>query len=379
MRIIWLESKRVMNRMALLGFLAFVLVVSAYYSHRNLLRYDQVGTWKDTLQRMRNISEGLSLDEKCIKGLVEDKSRYGYPYSDDITEMIVTNYGKFLEDLSEKEMKRFFQVRAERICENLLLDEKKGYTDAEIKKIMEQATALSALSLGYASGWKILVEKMGNYVLFLLVVISALLLPLFGRDTEIKMEEMVCTTRHGRRRLSMARMAAAYLTATILYFVGMAVHFVAVMLPFGLDGAGQPIQSNLSTFFSLYNITYARQFLWNLLRGYVALIFMVSLVLMVTILIKNILASGSVIAIFIVTLLIFNQITLYPVNHWFANFMPVRMTDGTRFFVENELYRIGGASISCMSFSIVVSLALSVFFLAGSLIVLHVQSVQSYR
>lgn len=177
--------------------------------------------------------------------------------------------------------------------------------------------------------------------------------------------------RYGKRQLDMARIMAAYLTATVLYICSTAIYFVIVMLPFGFDGAGQPIQSNVRTFFSLYNITYLQQFLWNLFRGYVVLIFMVSLALFVTILLKNILAGASVIAIFLVMLVVFNQIYLYPVNHRFTNFMPVRMTDFWHFYTGNELYRICGSSISCMSWSIVVSLTLSVILLAGSLLALY--------
>ena len=99
--------------------------------------------------------------------------------------------------------------------------------------------------------------------------------------------------------------------------------------------------------------------------------FMVSLTLIVTILLKNILAGASVIAIFLVMLVIFNQVYLYPVNHWFANFMPVRMTNFWHFYVGNELYRICGFSISCMRWSIVISLTLSVIFLVSSFTVLY--------
>lgn len=236
---------------------------------------------------------------------------------------------------------------------------------------MDKAKSLSALSMGYAEGWKALEETMGNFVFLLVIVISVLVLPLFGRDPAVKMEEIVRSSRYGKRQLDRARITAAYLTATVLYVCSMAVWFVIVMLPFGFDGMEQPIQSNVRTFFSLYNITYMQQFLWNLFQGYVVLVFMVSLALFVTILLRNILASASVIATFMVMLVICNQIYVYPVNHWFTNFMPVRMIDFWHFYVGNELYRICGFSISCMSWSIVVSLTLSVLFLAGSLIVLH--------
>lgn len=377
MRIILLECKRIMSRLVFLGFTAFVLAVSVYGSQRNLDRYnvrDAQGitvVWKDNLSEAKSASRGLYLDKECMERLREDADLYGYLNGGNITELISSNYeGKTLEELSDDEMSRFFQIRAGTIYENLVLDTQKGYTDTETANFMDKAEALSALSVEYAEGWKALSEKMGNFVLLMVIAISVLVLPLFGQDPAVRMEELVRSGRYGKRRLDMARIMAAYLTATVLYFCSMAVHFVIVMLPFGFDGADQPIQSNARTFFSICSITYRQQFLLDLFIGYVVMVFMASLALLVTILLKNILAGASVIAVFLVMLMVFDQVYLYPVNHWFANFMPVKMTDFRHFYTGNELYRIFGLSIPCMSWSVIVSLALSVTFLAGSLAVL---------
>lgn len=377
MRITLLECKRMTGRTVLFAFFAFVLVLSVYDSYRNLDRYhvydEPEMTWKDNLSEARKASRGLYLDRECMEALREDMDRYGYLNGENITDLVISNYdGKTLEELSEEEMDQFFQTRTKMIRENLVQDAKKGYTDKEIADFTDKAEAVSSLSMEYAEGWKALEETMGSFLLLIVVMISALMLPLFGRDPSVKMEEMVRSCKYGKRELDRARIMAAYPTATVLYVCSMAVWFVIRMLPFGFDGADQPIQSNIRTFFSLYNITYIRQFLWNLLIGYVVLVFMVSLVLLVTILLKNILAGASVIAIFLVMLVIFNQVYSYPAYHWFTNFMPVRMTDFWHFYTENELYRIGGSSISCMNWSIEVSLVLSLVFLVAGLIALHV-------
>ena len=372
MKITILECKRMVSRIILLGFLAFVIIVSVYDSQRNLKRYNLTGTWKNNLSEARSTSRGLYLDKECMKALREDGNRYGYLNGDNIMELIFSNYARrALEELSENDMDHFFRIRAETIYENLSLDTQKGYTNEEIAGFMDRANSLSSLSMEYAEGWKVLAEKMGKFVLLIVIIISVLVLPLFGRDPSVRMEELVRSSRYGKRQLNMARIAAAYLTATVLYVCSMAIYVVIVMLPFGFDGAGQPIQSNVSTFYSLYSITYLQQFLWNLLRGYVVLVFMVSLTLAVTILLKNMLAGASVIAIFLVMLVIFEQVYLYPVTHWFTNFMPVRMTQFRHFYTGNELYRIFGYSISCMSWSIVVSLVLSAIFLAAGVTALY--------
>ena len=278
MKIILLECKRMMGRMVFAGFVAFILVFSVYYSHRNLVRYnlDEQGiTWKNNLSEARKASEGLYLDKESMEDLREDANQYGYVNSESIMELITANYGKSLEELSADEIKQFFQTRADTIHENLVSDVNNDYTDEEIVNFMNKAKSLSTLSMGYAEGWKALEETMGNFVFLLVIVISVLVLQLFGRDPAVKMEEMVRSSKYGKRQLDRARIIAAYLTATVLYACSMVIYFVIIMLPFGFDGANQLIQSNVRTFFSLYNISYLQQFLWNLFRGYVVLIFIV--------------------------------------------------------------------------------------------------------
>lgn len=379
MKITILECKRITNRIIFFGFLIFVFIISVYDSHRNLDRYNVrdaqgiVVTWKDNLSEARSDSIGIYLDKECMESLRKDANLYGYLNGENIMELISSNFErKTLDELSDNDMDRFFQIRAETIYENLVLDTKVGYTDEEIADFMNRAESLTALSMEYAEGWKVLVEKMGNFIFLIVIIVAVLVLPLFGRDPAVQMEELVRSSRYGKRQLDTARIIAAYLTATALYVCSVAIYFVIVMLPFGFDGASQPIQSNVRTFFSLYNITYLQQFLWNLFRGYVVLIFMISLVLMVTILLKNILAGASVVAFFLVMLVIFDQVYLYSLNHWFTNFMPVRMTNFWHFYTGNELYRICGFSISCMSWSIVVSLILSMIFLVVGVRVLYI-------
>ena len=99
MKITLLECRRMIGRTVLLGFLALVLVVSVYDSHRNLDRYnlDEQGIiWKDNLSEARKASEGLCLDRECMEGLWEDANRYGYVNGENIMELVTANYGKTL-------------------------------------------------------------------------------------------------------------------------------------------------------------------------------------------------------------------------------------------------------------------------------------------
>jgi hypothetical protein len=353
------------------------MFVSVYHTKINLDRYivrntqGIVSDWNENLSEAKEKSRALYLDKDCFIGMQNNENRYGYLNNENISDIISVNYeGKTLEELSEADMESLLQIRSDKINENLMMDSKNNYTDTEIARFMDKAGDLSVISMGYSEGWKVLAENMGGFGILLNIVITVLILPLFGRDSGVQMEELVRSARFGQKRLNLSRILSAYLAATVLYFASMMIYFNILMMPFGFEGGNQPIQSNVRAFFSLYNITYLQQFMINLLVGYLGLIFMVSAALMVTIILKNLLASASLIAIFYIMLIVIDQLYVYEINHWFANFMPVHMTEFWHFYTGNELYRIWGRSIPCLNWSIIVSLILSAIFLAIGILVL---------
>ena len=63
-------------------------------------------------------------------------------------------------------------------------------------------------------------------------------------------------------------------------------------------------------------------------------------------------------------LLVGDQMNLYITNHYFFNFMPYRMTKFHHYYLENDLYRVGGESINSMVFTTGVA-AIIVFSMLG--------------
>ena len=201
----------------------------------------------------------------------------------------------------------------------------------------------------------------------LLILISVLLLPLFGIDPKSNMTELYRSTKYGKVPLDHARVLAAYIIGAFLYLSGIVLHFVIKMAPFGLIGWNQCIQSNVKTFFSLYNITNLQQFLLNVMIGLAALLFVVSFLLFVTVIMEKIMTSAVIFVFFWILLLLFEQMYLWPVNHYFANFMPLRMTSFSHYYVGNEIYRVFGSSLSCMKWCVLVAVLLSGILLAATI------------
>jgi len=266
------------------------------------------------------------------------------------------NYeGKSVLELTDEEAGSFYQTRLSGI--RAMLDENQyiQYTQEEKNIFLQKAGQLTVIPFGYAEGWKAINRDMGTFVPLLLIVISVLLLPLFGADPKISMGELCRSSRYGKKTLDTARILTAFIAGPALYIWGMVLFFAIRMMPFGLDGGNQYIQSNNATFFSLYNITYLQQFFINVAVGFIACLFVVCLLLLITAVMEKIMNSAVVFAFFWIMLLLFDQMYLWPVNHYFANFMPLRLTNFSHYYTGNEIYRVFGFSISVLSWSVLLS------------------------
>lgn len=368
-RIIAVERKRILNLKILLLFLLVIVFVSVYSSYTSVKRYDipdQTGVavkWSDNLTHGRVNSIEKWLDKDYMTWMAEKKSHI-YIDETNVETLVSMNYeGKAVQDLSEEEKESFYTKRLSNIREIFDNNSKITYTEEEKEQFMEKAEQLSLLPMGYAEGWKILNEDMAKFVPLLLILIAIVLLPFFGDEPKTKMKELYRSTKYGKKKLDEARIIAAFLSGIILYLLGIILYFVIKIVPFGMEGGNQFIQSNATTFFSVYNITYLQQFLLNVLIGFVALIFVISFTLFISILLEGIMTGAVVLIFFWILLLVFEQMTRYPVNHWFANFMPLRMTAFTHYYTENDIYRVFGDSITCMNWVLLVSFLLAVAIL----------------
>lgn len=364
--IIYIEIKRVLHLKSFLLFIAVVLffsITSSYIAVKNYDIPDHTGvavSWSENISHARENSRGQYMGEEYLSSLKVSNEAFDYLDRANANELVAINYiGKAIQDLTEEEIKAFYPHRLSNIQETLNENSRITYTEKEKEQIMEQAGQLSSLPMDYAEGWKHLNKDMGIFTAMLLILISLLLLPMFGRDSQTKMEELSRSTMYGKRNLDRSRLLAALIISIVLYLSGTIVYFLVKMIPLGFDGDNLFIQSNPTTFFSVYNITYIQQFLINIGVGMLAMLFMISLTLLLTVLTNGVLTSAAGIAFFWILLQIFEQVPLYPVNHYFANFMPLRMTAFQHYYIGNEIYRILGNSLTSLQWVTVLSAAIS--------------------
>lgn len=365
--IINVERKRILNLKALLLFFAAIVLFSVNSSYTAVKNYDirdQIGIavpWNENLSHGRENSQGKYMNEDYLSSMKAYAEPFTYVDIMNVEALVTMNYdGKEVRDLTDKEMEGFYSRRLSHIQEMLDNNSRVTYTEKEKEQIMERAGQLSSLPMDYAEGWKVLNNDMTKFMPALLIITALILLPLFGSEPQTKMKELYRSTRYGKKKLDRARVITAFTVGVVLYLWGIILYFLIKMAPFGLEGGSQLIQSSATTFFSVYNITYMQQFLINAGVGLLAMLFMISLTLLLTVLTDGVLTGAVGIAFFWILLLIFDQVPLYLVDHYFANFMPLKMTDFQHYYIGNEIYRALGNSITSLKWVVSLSTIISI-------------------
>ena len=364
--IIKVESKRILKTESLIAFLAVVLILSLSSSCQAVKSYELwdgdgfVASGWENLKHGKENAGNRSIEEAIV--MLKNTQEAVYVDETNIEKLIALNYSdRGAGELSDGEINSFFENRLRTIKRRLDESSYFHYTESEKEMFMENAGELTELRVGFAEGWKLLNRDMGSLMPFILITISVIIMPLFADDAQTKMKELSRSAKNGKKRLDLARIATAFGVGSILYFVAVIFYFFVKMIPFGFSGGGEYIQSSEDTFFSVFHITYAKQFVWNCSRGYIALIFVISMTILISVLMERIMAGIVVVSFYWILLLIMEKMISFEVNHVFANFMPLRLSVSKDFYIHNEIYRFAGKTFHAMVWCPAVAVALSAF------------------
>ncbi len=367
--IIKVESKRIVKSVMTLVFLAAVLLLSINSSYQAVKGYElwnqsgYVASGRENLKHAKENAEGVEIEQAIA--ILREKGEAVFVDETNIEMLVNMNYSdKAAGELSNGEINMFFQNRLGTIMRRLEENNHFNYTEEEKERFLKRAGKLTSLTIGYAEGWKVLNRDMGSFLPLVLLMVSLLIMPLFADDTQNKMKELSRSSRNGKKQLAIARFISAFMTGSVFYLLAVFSFFLIKMIPFGFSGSGELIQSNADTFFSVFSITYLEQFMINCLRGYAALIFVVALTVLISATTERIMVGSVIVCFFWLLLLVMEQMMQFEVNHWFANFMPLRLSGSTDFYTSNEVYRFGKSSfdsiIWCPMIALVVSVAMTV-------------------
>ena len=363
--VIRVESRRILKKEVFFIFLSVVILLSVSSTCQAVKRYELwdeggvVASGRENLKHGKENAVSRSIEDAIVmcRGLEEAV----YVEETNIEKLVALNYqNKTAGALSDAEINLFFENRLReierRLDENLNVD----YTESEKERFRKEAEKLTSLTVGFSEGWKVLNRDIGRLIVIISVMISIIIMPLFTEETQTGMQELIRSAMKGKRQLDFARIITAYGMGSILYFFAVFLCFLIKMMPFGFAGANEYIQSSENTFFSVFHISYLQQFAWNCLRGYAALIFVVSMTILISVMLEQVMAGYAAICFFWGLLLIMNQMISFEVNHMFANFMPLRLADSLDFYNRNEIYRVAGRTFDSIVWCPVVALILSV-------------------
>ena len=364
--IVKVETKRILKTESLMAFFAVVLILLISSSCQAVKSYELwngngfVASGWENLKRGKENADNRSIEEVIV--MLKNTHAAVYVNETNIEKLVALNYSdREAGNLSDGEINSFFENRLKTIKRKLDESSNFNYTESEKEMFMEKARELTGLRGGFAEGWKLLNRDMGSFMPFILIIISIIIMPLFADDAQTKMKELSQSTKNGKKRLDLARIATAFGVGSVLYFVAIIFYFFVKMIPLGFSGGGEYIQSSEDTFFSVFHITYAKQFVWNCSRGYAALIFVISMTILISVLIERIMAGIVVVSFYWILLLIMEKMISFEVNHVFANFMPLRLSGSRDFYIHNEIYRFAGKTFHAMVWCPAVAVALSAF------------------
>lgn len=315
--------------------------------------------------------------ETDIVGLLRGARDGTYPensYEANIAhEISMALYGKRPQELSDSEVEDFYANRQEEIRFNLENSATVSYDEKDVDSIMARAKEAGTVPVAYSAGWSSLNNGMSNFIPILALALSVLMLPFFGEDPSSSMRELALSSKMGKMRLDIARVVDAYVAGSIAYAVCVAEYAAIKLADLGAGGGGLPIQGSPGMVYSVVRASFIKQFFINCGMGYLSLLVSVSIMLLVSILVRQMLACLVILASFWTFLLLGEQMGAYVANHWFFNFMPLRMARFNHYYTENDIYRIGAARLNGFEAAICVGVLIVLATVGISCLALYAQ------
>lgn len=365
--IVKVERKRLLTLGIVIVFFAAVLLLSIYSSYQAVNSYEVwdmglVASGKENLRHGRKHAERKKIEEAIA--ILREKEKAVFVGETNIEKLAALNYaGRNAEDLTDDEINQFLEKRLRIIEQSLKESSNFSYTEGEIENFMDEAGKLTGLTVGFAEGWKTLNRDLGDFIWLVLIMVSIIIMPLFAYDAQTRMKELTRSTKKGKRQLDLARVITAFETGSILYVLSIPVYFLIKMIPFGFSGGDEYIQSSEDTFFSVFPISYKEQFVWNCIRGYVSLLFVISMTILISVILERMMAGIVIICFYWLLLFIMEKMMSFEVNYIFANFMPLRLSGSMDFYVSNEIYRFAGKTfyglVWCPAVALILSAAMA--------------------
>lgn len=151
------------------------------------------------------------------------------------------------------------------------------YTESERNFWMNKLKSVpTPIEYGYVEGWEDFLN-LAQFLIFALIAVAITCAAVFNGEYSAKTDAVILSTKYGKTRLGKAKVVAAFIGSSVIYWL-MALILVGVPLLFyGADGAGLPIQTITLT--STYSLSVAGETFICCLVGYLSMLALLGIVL----------------------------------------------------------------------------------------------------
>lgn len=314
------EVKKVLskplNKAALL-ILAAVLIIGSFLTIRDVKYIDADGNSSTGISAARHLQEEKNqwegyLTEDVLKSVIQENTAVSTSpeaQSDDIQEnnkatamgqgisdireMInlafgeIDNYDYYrINNVSEDEVGSLYEQRIAGLKNYLNRDDvTEAFSEDEKEWLINKYERLDTpLYYEYADGWKALMDSqyLPTLMMITVLIIGFLVSGIFSDEFSWKADSIFFSARLGRGRAVLAKMGAGFLITTVLYWSVVLLFGLIVLAVLGFGGGGCAVQTGVSNWNSIYNITYFQDYLLSTFGGYIGSLFIVTLAMLVS-------------------------------------------------------------------------------------------------
>ncbi len=155
-----------------------------------------------------------------------------------------------------------------------------NYTSAEKAFWLDKAKGVfTPIEYGYAGGWEDFLS-MTQFLIFALLAMAITCASVFNGEYSSKTDALILSTKYGKTRLGRAKVAAAFIGASIVYWAAVLILLVVCLIFFGSQGAGLAIQ--MISLSNTYSISLLEASLICCLVGYLATLALLGIILVLS-------------------------------------------------------------------------------------------------
>lgn len=211
----------------------------------------------------------------------------------DIREMInlafgeIDNYDYYrINNVSEDEVGSFYEQRIAGLKNYLNRDDvAEAFSEDEKEWLINKYESLDTpLYYEYADGWKALLDSqyLPTLMMITVLIIGFLVSGIFSDEFSWKADSIFFSSKLGRGKAVLSKMGAGFLITSVLYWSVVLLFGLIVLAVLGFGGGQCAVQTGVSNWNSIYNITYFQDYLLSTLGGYIGSLFIVTLAMLVS-------------------------------------------------------------------------------------------------